>query len=250
MLPRPLLIDAGQRRAPENMRPQRRRRVRARRMAEFISAAQVSTTMRTSSLCLQTHCRAEGPCWDFLPPVQRISVWRASRGHCQVDRLWPERAGCAKLAGCRPSPPPTPATASRPRSSASLSGSHEGPHGQRGISGSPSRSDPWLEPVLFGCDSRAAEAHIRSPPRAAAPRSLILEVTGLWGAEPIFTAASLSSPDRRSVRPDLAGRQAPRGMHCGPSGGRSDALQHGALGHHTLGSVATLLRGSEKETGE
>ena len=45
------------------------------------------------------------------------------RGDCQVGGLWPERHGWAKLAGCRPTSSPTPATASRPRSSVTRSGS-------------------------------------------------------------------------------------------------------------------------------
>ncbi|MBS5905549.1 MAG: hypothetical protein KIC89_23155, partial [Acetobacteraceae bacterium] len=32
------------------------------------------------------------------------------RGHCHVGQLWLERTRQAKLAACRPSPPPTPAT--------------------------------------------------------------------------------------------------------------------------------------------
>ncbi|WP_265548239.1 FIST N-terminal domain-containing protein [Roseomonas mucosa] len=47
----------------------------------------------------------------------------AAAGHCHVGQLWLERTRQAKLAACRPSPPPTPATVSRPRSSSMLSGS-------------------------------------------------------------------------------------------------------------------------------
>ncbi|MGH8244511.1 MAG: hypothetical protein ACRETY_14320, partial [Steroidobacteraceae bacterium] len=32
--------------------------------------------------------------------------------HCHVGQLWLERTRQAKLAACRPSPPPTPATVS------------------------------------------------------------------------------------------------------------------------------------------
>ena len=43
-------------------------------------------------------------------------VWDLKR-HCQLDALYPERTGWGKLGRCRQTSPPTPDTASRPRSS-------------------------------------------------------------------------------------------------------------------------------------
>src|ERR1700748_2080394 len=65
----------------------------------------------------------------------------------------------------------------------------------------------------------------------------MLEVTGLRGAEPIFIAAFLSPPNRRSARPDPTGRQAPCGMRCCSGTGRSGPLQDGAFGDHTQRDV-------------
>ena len=55
--------------------------------------------------------------------LEATSTGRGFGWYCQVGGLWPERHGWAKLAGCRPTSSPTPATASRPRSSVTRSGS-------------------------------------------------------------------------------------------------------------------------------
>src|SRR3712207_5916556 len=58
----------------------------------------------------------------------------------------------------------------------------------------------------------------------------MLEVTGLGGAGPIYTAACFSPPNGRSAHPDPAGHRAPRGTRRLPDGNRSSRLQHGAPG--------------------
>ncbi|MFZ6765015.1 glutathione S-transferase N-terminal domain-containing protein [Pseudoroseomonas sp. WGS1072] len=56
------------------------------------------------------------------PPAEYLARQPFGR-HCQLGGPWPERGAWDKLAACRPTSPPIPATASQPRSSATPSGS-------------------------------------------------------------------------------------------------------------------------------